>query len=99
MGQESLNLARSYFEAKAKESAQSAEMSQPELNSTHATPKEKKEKLIRLGQLSELLGRRRAQAMPYAALTRALIAAIHDDQRMVDHFLIEAELKLSFFGL
>ena len=59
----------------------------------------RKKLLVRLGQLSELLGRRRAQAMPFAALSRALIAELHNDERASSALLTEADIKLTMFGL
>ncbi len=99
MGSESLALARNYFQTSAPETIDDHGNHQEQNGNTSSEALEQREQLVRLGQLAELLGRRRTQAMPYAALTRALIAAIHRDQHMVDSFLKEAGIKLSLFGL
>ncbi len=53
----------------------------------------------RLLRLIEVLARRSASAMPYAALGRALSAHLAGDRRSVDALLREFETKLQMLGL
>lgn len=53
----------------------------------------------RIGGLVEPLARRSAQAMPYAALGRALLADLHGDPKMARGLLHEFEVKLAQLGL
>ena len=50
-------------------------------------------------QLVELLARRSARAMPYAALGRALIADLKNDETQLKLLIAEFQLKLSQLGL
>lgn len=52
-----------------------------------------------LGGLVEVLARRSAQAMPYAALGRALLADLHGDPGMARSLLTEFEAKLRQLGM
>ena len=52
-----------------------------------------------VGALVEVLARRSAQAMPFAALGRGLIASMRGDELMIKPLLAEFHLKLSQLGL
>lgn len=52
-----------------------------------------------IGRLVEVLARRSSQAMPFAALARALLADINGDNRQRDSLLREFQIKLSQLGL
>jgi hypothetical protein len=51
------------------------------------------------GQLIEVLARRSARAMPFAALGRALVADLKGDAAQRDALLLEFQNKLSQLGL
>ncbi len=51
------------------------------------------------GRLVEVLARRSARAMPFAALGRALLADLHGSPRDRDALLIEFQNKLAMLGL
>lgn len=53
----------------------------------------------RLGRLVEILARRSSQAMPFAALGRALLADLVGAERDRDQLLQEFESKLSMLGI
>lgn len=52
-----------------------------------------------VGRLVELLARRSARAMPFAALGRALLAGLHGSTRDRDSLLAEFQTKLTMLGL
>ncbi len=62
-------------------------------------PTERKSLLIEGARLAEILARRSAHAMPYAALARALLSDAREDPRTAETLLQEFETKLSLLGL
>lgn len=52
-----------------------------------------------LGALVELVARREAQAMPFAALGRAALATLHHADKDAAALLLEFEAKLSMLGM
>jgi len=63
------------------------------------TPPPEHELLVELGRLIEVLARRSAKAMPYAALGRALVAELRGTEKDRDSLLQEFALKLSMLGM
>ena len=52
-----------------------------------------------LGRCTELMGRRSTRSLPLAALGRAALAHLGDDQRSLDEFLADCDRKLALLGL
>lgn len=57
------------------------------------------EETARIGRLVELLARRRAAAMPYAALGRALLAHLRSAKKDKNDLIKEFESKMAMMGM
>ena len=87
------------LEEEEREQAESCLRWSRRLTADSLDQQEQRHARIELARLSELLGRRRTQAMPYAALGRAALAEHHGDTRSRDEFLRRAYDQLLLLGL